>query len=335
LGRLGAAVIGLGVGRRHLRAYRQLEGVEVRAVCAESAESVDGARAEHGVPDGSTDYREVIDRPDVQLVSICSPDGRHAEQALFALRCGKHVLVEKPVAVTMDEARALVDAVRSSGLTFASGQSYRFIPQFQALRAAAAAGRLGGLYLLQGRYEQDLTSMAERGPDYWRVRDPQDFLLGAGIHLVDFLRWAGGEVVEVAAYASHALAFYPGSENWVLGVRFASGAAGQAVVAVGSRRKVKFGVDFALHGSEGCGRAAIPGSEWTLDLGAGSGDGPERIAVTPVDAVGCVVEDFVAGVRARRPPAADVSDGARAVAICVAGIESSRSGRPVPVPRVG
>ena len=233
LDRLGAAVIGLGVGRRHIQAYRRLEGVEVRAICAQSAESVDTARKEYGVPDGSTDYREIVDRQDVQLVSICSPDGQHAEQALFALQCGKHVLVEKPVAVTLDEARALVDAVRSSGLTFASGQSYRFVPQFQALRVAAAAGQLGRLYLLQGRYEQDLSAMAERGPGYWRVRDPQDFLLGAGIHLVDFLRWAGGEVVEVAAYASHALEFYPGSENWVLGLRFASGAAGQAVVAVG------------------------------------------------------------------------------------------------------
>jgi predicted dehydrogenase len=338
--RLGVAIIGLGIGRRHLEAYRTAPGVEVVAVCAGSARSVEEAQARYGVPHGATDYRAVIARDDVNLVSICSPDRLHAEQAAFAMEQGKHVLVEKPIATSLEEVTRLAAVARQTGRTFMAGHNYRFIPQFAGLRDLAAQGELGRLYLAEASYVQDLGSLAARGADYWRFADPQDFFLGGAIHLIDILRWVCGEVAEIQAYANHAWEPYPGNENYVAALRFASGVVGQVLLALGSRRTAGFRVRFALHGTGGAAESDNVVEQIVVDRGlargeergAGAPSALERRPVQPVNSIAAEVADFVRCVREDRPPPVSVLDGARAVAICLAGIRSAREGRPVAIP---
>jgi UDP-N-acetyl-2-amino-2-deoxyglucuronate dehydrogenase len=247
--RLGICVIGLGIGRRFLALSQARDDARLASVCAQRDERVQEAQQAYGVPFGSTDYRAAIDRPDVDLVVVASPDRLHFEHAAFALQCGKHVLCEKPMATRVEDAARLVELVEDAKLTFIAGHSYRFIPQFQALQVLAAQGTLGELYLGEGAYVQDLWGMSERGARYWRLRDPQDMFLGAAVHLVDFLGWCLGPIDEVHAYANHRLPFYPASENYVAALHFERGAIGQVVVALGShRRRRPFTVTFTLHG---------------------------------------------------------------------------------------
>ena len=90
-------VIGLGVGERHVAGYRQIEGVDVAAICDIDPERLREVGDRHDVAIRSADYRKITEHPDIQAVSICSYDKSHAEQALSALRHGKHVMIEKPV----------------------------------------------------------------------------------------------------------------------------------------------------------------------------------------------------------------------------------------------
>jgi predicted dehydrogenase len=328
---LGLCVVGLGVGRRFLAAARAREDVRPVSVCARRDESVLEAQRAFGVPGGSTDYREAIDRPDVDLVIVASPDRLHFQHAAFALRCGKHVLCEKPVTTDVEDARRLVELAERSGRTFAAGHNYRFIPQFAALRELCARGDLGPLYLGEGAYVQDLWAMGDRGPDYWRLRDPQDMLLGAAIHLVDFLSWCLGPVAEVQAYANHVLPFFPAPENYVATLQFAGGAIGQVVVALGSRRRRKFVVTFRLHGEQGGATAASDAPLVEVDASApeGAPAPPASFPVDPADALATELAHVVRCVRNGARPLAGVRDGARAVAACAAAGRSVRERRPV------
>jgi len=199
---LGAAVIGLGVGKAHIRGYQALEGVRVVAIADVNSKALAAAQEQFGVPLATTDFREALDNGDVDVVSICTPDRFHAEQATYALERGKHVLCEKPIAISTDELVRLSEVVERTGMVYAAGHNYRFIPQFQVLRDMVVRGDVGKPFLVDSCYIQDLWEMKAFGRDYWRFKDPQDLFIGGAVHNVDLLQWLAGEVVEVHSYAN-------------------------------------------------------------------------------------------------------------------------------------
>jgi len=186
---LGAAVIGLGVGKAHIRGYQALEGVRVVAIADVNSKALAAAQEQFGVPLATTDFREALDNGDVDVVSICTPDRFHAEQATYALERGKHVLCEKPIAISTNELVRLSETVDRTGMVYAAGHNYRFIPQFQALRDMVVRGDVGKPFLVDSCYIQDLWEMKAFGPDYWRFKDPQDLFIGGAVHNVDLLQW--------------------------------------------------------------------------------------------------------------------------------------------------
>ncbi|HEX2035890.1 MAG TPA: Gfo/Idh/MocA family oxidoreductase [Chloroflexota bacterium] len=326
---LGICTIGLGIGRRYLEAARGRHDVRVTSVCAQSEERVREAQRAYDVPFGSTEYRAAVERPDVDLVVVASPDRLHFEHAACALRAGKDVLCEKPMTTDAQDAQRLVDLVQHTGRTFVVGHNYRFIPQLRALHALAARGDLGGLYLGEGSYVQDLWSLSARGAGYWRFSDPQDMFLGAAVHLVDFLAWCLGPIDEVHAYANHRLPFYPRNENHVASLHFRHGAIGHVVVALGSRRREQFVVTFTLHGERGAATADNRRAEVRVDRGEDGAHVPATVAVERGDAIAAQLAHAIDCVRQRREPLAGVREGAAAVAVCVAANRSSAEGRPV------
>lgn len=328
---LRAAVIGLGFGRRHIQAYQRLPGVRVVAIAARSPERLEEARRAYGVPAAYTDDARLYDQQDLDLVSICTPDRLHAEQALRALRAGVPVLCEKPIATSLQEAHAVVEAVRETELPFLCGHTYRFVPQFARLKALVEAGAVGELLVGESCYVQDLYAMQARGPGYWRWADPQDFYLGGAIHNVDLLRWVAGEVREVHSYATRGMPFYALDDTYVSNFAFESGCVGRLLLVLGARLKEKFRFELNVYGAAGAlaaslgrievvqNRDALPG-EVVVTLPAEEGDPLER-----------EIAHWVACVRQGAPPAVDVVEGARAVAVCLAAVRSAREGRPVTV----
>ncbi len=328
---LGVAIVGLGIGRRHIQAYQSIPGVRVVAVADLDEAARERERREAGIPFASADYRQAIARDDVQLVSICTPDRFHAEQALFALDAGKHVLCEKPLALTMEEAAALVAKVRQTGLKLMVGHNYRFSPQFRKVKEMVDVGAVGPLLFAESSYVQDLYFMEKLGPDYWRLKDPQDFVLGGAIHNVDLLRWIVGEVEEVHAYANHGMPFYPLDDNYCINLCFAGGRIGRLLLLLGSRLKDKFYVDLGVYGPEGSLRAIMQRDEVIANIDRAEGEKPETISTPAANSHALEIAYWVDCVRNDRQPTPNVIDGARAVAVCLAAIRSAREGRPVAV----
>jgi predicted dehydrogenase len=167
---LGAAIIGAGfIGRVHARSAR-LAGADLVAVGASTPEEGEEAAKELGAARGLRSLDELVDAPDIDVVHICTPNALHAEQVRVALRAGKHVICEKPLATSAEDAAELAALARATGVVAAVPFVYRFYASVRQARALVADGSTGSVRLLHGSYLQDWLS--EAADWTWRI-DPE------------------------------------------------------------------------------------------------------------------------------------------------------------------
>jgi mycothiol synthase len=333
---LRAAVIGLGYGRQHAATYQALPGVEVACLCdADEAKLETAARAHPGIST-KTDWREVARDPSIDLVSVCTPDHLHFEQAAAMVLSGKHVMGEKPMTTRLVDALVLRRLVREMGVTFGVGNVSRFLAQFGLVARYAREGRLGELFLVEANYIHDMRPVFARTP--WRADParPQLAIFGGGVHPVDLVRWVAGEVVEVFALGNHkAVPEYPSADNVLLSMKFASGCLGKVWITFGIRRSPENVIELNAFGTQGTIYADSQAAQARLYL-AGIAEGQYGWATIPFKAteghpIAAELADFVAAIRAGRAPKVDVVDGARTVAVLEAAQRSLELGRPVAV----
>jgi predicted dehydrogenase len=205
--RLGVGVCGLGAfGESHLRAYRGLPLVEVVAVASRSAERAREVAARYDVPRCYDSYDALIADPAVQAVSVTTAETEHLAPALAALAAGKPVLVEKPLAVSLEDGRALVEAARRSSAFLLPGHILRFDVRYAALRASVAAGELGRLTSLSARRNRPSELVASHS----RVHPA----LVTSIHDLDIMLWlTASPAASVRAY--HRLGSRPGDPHGI------------------------------------------------------------------------------------------------------------------------
>lgn len=233
MSKLGVAIVGTGmIGAVHRRAAL-LAGADVRGVSASSpARAAEVAQA-WNVPRAYRDIEEVLADPQVQVVHVCTPNHLHRAMAQAALEAGKHVICEKPLATTLEDARALAALAASTGLMATVPFVYRYHPVVREARARIAQGELGPLRLIHGSYLQDW--LLDPASNNWRV-DPA--LGGAsrvfadiGSHWCDLVEWVSGErFVDVSAAFETVIA----ERGAVTGQSFTTPAAGGAMQAVSS-----------------------------------------------------------------------------------------------------
>lgn len=198
---LGVAVIGYEfMGRAHSHAWRNVSSFfdvpafEQRVLVGRDAVAVAEAAKRYGWAESATDWRQVIRRDDVDIVDICAPGFLHAEIAIAALAAGKHVLVEKPLANTLAEAAAMVDAARKArahGVQSMIGFNYRRVPALALARTLIADGRLGAVRQVRASYHQDWLADAQV-PMTWRLRKEtagSGALGDIGSHAVDQIQF--------------------------------------------------------------------------------------------------------------------------------------------------
>jgi predicted dehydrogenase len=154
--RLRTAVFGTGfVGRVHLEAICRLGFVKVVAIGEADVEKGHKLGQEFAVESDETDYRKILQDPKLDAVHICTPNALHFPMAKAALEAGKHVVCEKPLAVSVDEAKELVALAEAKGLRNCTNHNLRYYPMVQQMRRMREAGDLGDILVVQGTYSQD------------------------------------------------------------------------------------------------------------------------------------------------------------------------------------
>lgn len=233
------AVIGYGwASTAHIPAINATTRARVTAVC--SARPLDAAElgARHGGPlEVIAKFDDVLKRPDIHAVSICSLPSQHAAQVIAAARAGKHIILEKPISLTLADARAVAAAVRAAGVQVCVCFECRYSSQFLATKAVIDAGLLGQLHYGEVDYYHGI------GPWYgqfrWNVRRDGggSSLLSAGCHAMDaLLLCMGSEVESVTSTAtksfSPTFAPYEYPSTSVTLVRFRNGAVGKVASVI-------------------------------------------------------------------------------------------------------
>ena len=154
--KIKTAVIGTGfMGRVHTEAIRRLGNVEVAAVAGETAALAAAFGEQNGVDRVTADYREILGDPSIEAVHVCTPNVLHFPIAKEAMLAGKHVLCEKPLAMSAAEARELMEIARARNAANCLNHNLRFYPLVQQMRRMRESGELGEILVVQGTYSQD------------------------------------------------------------------------------------------------------------------------------------------------------------------------------------
>lgn len=192
-----AGIIGTGfIGPVHLEALRRL-GVQVTVLC-DVPDRVHAAAARFGIPHAVGNYRELLRRPDVDVVHITAPNRFHCEMAIAGLKAGKHVICEKPLAMNTRETERIVKLAQAAGTVFAVNYNVRFYPAVLQLRRLVKTGELGEIIHVNGSYMQDWLF---KDTDYnWRLLPQEGGKLRAvadiGTHWMDTVSFVLGAGIE-------------------------------------------------------------------------------------------------------------------------------------------
>ncbi len=205
---LGVGLVGVGwVAMQHLQAFMHNPHARVVALCGR-----DEGRARRRLKDAglrlpgvrfTTRFSDLLRAPDIDIISIATPNHLHADQAVAAARAGKHILLEKPTGLDEAELTRISDAVRASGVRTIVSFELHYNPYLRFARWLRESGRLGRLVFARFQYLSRVTDWYS-GWSWVRTRKSgRSHLLAAGCHAVDALRWCTGlEVASVSAFAT-------------------------------------------------------------------------------------------------------------------------------------
>ena len=328
---IGIGVIAAGqMGQRHANVYRQLPEVQLRAVADLNLQAAHAAADPAGAA-AYADWRELLDRDDIQAVSICLPDWDHRDAVIAAAEAGKHILLEKPLAIDIADADDMVAAVKSAGITLLVGHTLHFDPRYAMPLEDFRRGAIGDIIHVYARRNNPIAS-AEKFEGNTTV------LQFLGIHDIEYvLSMLDEPVVRVTAESHQVLATDLGIDDAVFTlVKFASGAVASFEHAWTLPAQTYRALDARLDavGTKGMIRIdCAPATSMTIGQSSRSKPtirGTARHFGT--DYVGAIfheVKHFVDCVRTGKEPAVKLRHAHEAVRVVAAAQQSAASGKPV------
>jgi UDP-N-acetylglucosamine 3-dehydrogenase len=333
--RIGLVGAGLIARRAHLPAYRDDPASEVVAIASQRPENARAVAAEFGVPLVHESWQDLVADPEVEAVDICAPNHLHAEIAIAAARAGKHVLVEKPMALSLAEADAMIAAAQAARVVLMVAHNLRFSPLYRAVKRLVDEGAIGRPLAARGAF-------MHAGPDefwgatsdwFWdRARAGGGSLLDMGIHMVDLMRWTiRRPVVEVVAMTSRMLKPTPFDDNAIVLLRFEGGLVGSVQSSWTARPQPDRSL--TVYGEKGYVAAGGPPSE-PLVLHTTTAEGTGGRTLPPIPALAADDNPFAHFARCVRrldTPQVPGEEGRKTLAVVLAAYESAASGRVVAV----
>jgi predicted dehydrogenase len=246
---LGVAVCGIGwCASQHIAAFLRNPRARIVWLCARDVERARSNLAKYGValPDAriTTSYEEVLDSSDVDIVSISTPNHLHADQAVAAARAGKHLLLEKPTGLDVEELVRIRDAVRQAGVRTIVSFELHYNPFLKFARWLRTSGWLGNIRFARTQYLSNVTDWYS-GWSWVRTRESgRSHLLAAGCHAVDALRWCSGlEPIAVSAFHTRFTEGYEYPTSIVANLTLEGSALGHVTSSTDFMLPYSFGVE--------------------------------------------------------------------------------------------
>jgi predicted dehydrogenase len=332
----GFALVGAGLfGERHAQAYSRHPDVDFVAVCDLNGERAQEIAAKYGARGYTSDFRELLANPEIAAVSVATPDHLHREIAVALAEAGKHVLVEKPLATTVEDAEAIVAAARRSGVRLMVDFHNRINPPMVSARDAIRRGEIGAPAYIYARLSN--TTMVATEMLRWASQSSALWFLAS--HMIDVVRWMlDDEVARVYAVSRAGILHGLGVQTadfHVATVEFRGGAVAvfeHAWILPRTHATVK-DLKLEILGSQGA--INIDGSHnRTLEIYTAEKAAFPDLLAPPTGAhlTGFVLDSiayFVDAIVRDAPVLASGEDGVAATRIICAILESAETGQPV------
>lgn len=337
MSKLNVAVIGCGSisQKRHLPEFHHNSEVEIVGVCDINHSRAEAMQAIYG-GEAFTDYKTMLDTLDLDLVSVCLPNALHAPVSMDALNSGAHVLCEKPMATSKEEAEAMIEASERTGKTLMIAHNQRFVRSHQEAKRLIETGAIGKVYSFR-------TGFGHGGPEGWSVdgKDSwffrkEDAFIGAmgdlGVHKADLIRYIlGEEFTDVSAIvATNAKENITVDDNAVCILKSESGIIG--TLTASWAYNVNEDNATIIYGEKGVLRLEddpsyslvatyTDGAKVNYELGQiQSNDAGQQYSTG-------VIDHFVEAVRENKAPLIDGLEGYKSLNIILAALESNETGR--------
>ena len=333
MSKINVAVIGVnGFGRAHLRAFDANKNANLVAVCDINEEYAKELGEKYNVA-YTTSFDEILENSEIDAESIALPDQLHAEYVTRALRAGKDVLCEKPLALNLEHCREMIRVAKETGRYLMVGQICRFTPGFVMAKKIIDEGTIGELFFVESEYAHDYSKMTCE----WRKNDPErDGFLGGACHAVDLLRWIAGNPTEVFAYANHkCLKDWPSNDCTIAVMKFPNDVIGKVLGSTGCKRD--YTMRTVLYGTNGT--IIVDNTNPKLTLFREDAYLKEGCHETPIEIPVEVsnhniideINEFVSCIIEKRTPILSPEEGAATVSICLSAIKSAKEHKAVEV----
>lgn len=338
------AVIGAGnIGKLHVTAMQEIEQVRVTVVC--TRHGGDGqVLAQKVGADWESDYHTAIARDDVDAISICTPSGSHKDIAIVAAKAGKHILVEKPIEITLPRIDAMLEAAAEANVKLSCIFQSRMRQGARAVKEAINQGRLGKLLFANAIVPW------HRSPEYyennWRGTlelDGGGALMNQSIHTIDLLQWLAGSIKSIFAQVETRIHTIEGEDTASALVTFSNGAQGMIQGAT----SLYYGhpARIELHGSKGSiilqeghlilwklDNAPADEEDRMLNLEQSDGTGSQDPTAIGHRAHRQQITDFVESILNDTEPTISGAEARKSVEIIRAIYQSSHLNRPISLP---
>lgn len=330
--KLSVAVLGVKtMGNLHLDGIADYEDAEIGAICDIDLDRLKYAGDRYNIPEEKryVDYKDLLADPDIDAVILSIRDQMHLPLSEEFLAAGKHVLCEKPLALTRPELEGIIAAANKSDRKFMVGQICRFTPAFVKAKELIDAGTIGELYFVESEYAHDYETITHT----WRADPNRHGVIGGGCHAVDLLRWIAGDPEEVFAYGVHKLLPHVSYDDATISVlKFPNKVIGKIFVSTGCKRDYTMRTLF--YGTKGtiiCDNQSTELTLFTLQ------ENSTAVNLTPTMIPVNVANHNTTGefkvfadhILNDTPVEMTAVEGAKTVAACLAIVESSKIGKPV------